>query len=197
MPWNDYITLLLINMAAGMFVLGGWLICAAGAVEGRHWAPAFGAVGAVAGVTGAAMVLTWPVRGAMEAGGTSMNLAFANVAFGEPTVLLGVAFLAAAVAIGKGWPVWPVAIYGAVAGLAGIVIGMRILHAGLTQAPIVSAVGFIATGVTALLTLPALACASTALRRLTGILAILTGLFWGFSAVMAYWIHVTAAAKLT
>jgi len=196
MPWNDYIPLLLMNMAAGLMILGGWLFSLPGRGDRRHWAPPFGAVGLVATVTGGCMTLTWPVRGLMEAGGTTMSMVFANIAFGEPTFLLGVAFLAAAVAIGKGWPVWPVAVYGAMAGLVGIVLGARIWQAGLTQAPIPSALGFLATGLTAVLTLPSLTFAWPILRRLTAGLAVLTGLYWTFLALMSYWMHVTAATKL-
>jgi len=190
MPWHDFLSLMLVNMSAALFVVAGWLICGVNNPNGRGWAPAFAAAGAIALVGGAVLTFTWPF--------TSKGIVFANFAFGEPSMLLGIALLAAAISIGKQWPVWPVAIYAFVAGLVGIVVGLRIINLGITASPMLSGVGMIGTGLVGLLSLPALACVAgcRVLRCITAVLAILMGVLWGFTGLMAYWMHVMLSAKL-
>lgn len=80
------------------------------------------------------MVLNWPVRGSF------------NIAYGETTVLFGILFVTTALARSFGWDLLTISIYGFFAGIAAIVIGVRILNLGLTRNSLLSGLGFILTG---------------------------------------------------
>ena len=87
----DYVSLLLLNMVAGLTVLGLFLWFGLGRENNRAWAPAFGIAGLVAIVGGFVMTFTWPVPAPY------------NEIYGEMSVLLGVLFLGAAWSLACGW----------------------------------------------------------------------------------------------
>ena len=87
----DYVSLLLINMVGGLFVLACFLGWGLKSSERKHWAPAFAISGLIATVAGLVMVLTSPIPKPF------------SMAFGEMSVLLGVLFLGAAWALANGW----------------------------------------------------------------------------------------------
>lgn len=180
----DYLTLMLLNMTAGLILLGiymGW-----GLLWSDHklWSPAFAAVGAVAIFSGAHMTLTWPLPGQF------------NTAFGEMSVLFGVAYLAAALAVGKGWSLVGVAIYGALGGLGAVVVGVRCLHLHLTALPALTAAGYILTGLSSFFVLAALAArAARGLRILAAAGLFLSAGIWGFTGYSAVWMHLESQAK--
>ena len=126
----------------------------------------------------------------------AMNAAFANVGFGEPSVLFGAILLAAALSVAQRWPMHGVALLGLVGGLVDIVIGARINSAGLTQAPAVTCAGFILTGLLGILALPTVANPTKVLRTFTAILTLLAALLWGGMGLAAYWAHVAGAAEI-
>jgi putative membrane protein len=141
----------------------------------------------VALLTGLHMTFTWPLPGPF------------NMAFGEMSVLFGAAYLAAAVAVGLGWSLVGVAVYGAIGGLGAVVVGIRILHLHLishihlTAMPALTAAGYILVGISALLVLGALASkAAKGLRILAAVLLFLSAGLWGFNAYGAYWMHFEA-----
>ena len=101
--FKDYIALMLANMTGGLAVLALYFIRGAGKEDRRAWCPAFAAPGLVALLTGLHLTLTWPLPKLEH-----MNLAWANGAYGDTSVLLGVLFLAGALALGKGWSLGPV-----------------------------------------------------------------------------------------
>ena len=117
MPFIDYITLMLINMVAGLVMLSSYMAVGWRSPQSRSWAAGLGAAGLVALATGLHMTLTWPI--------TPKAAHFANIAFGEMSVLFGAALLAAAVSVALRWSLVPAALYGALAGLASIVVGRR------------------------------------------------------------------------
>ena len=80
------------------------------------------------------MSFTWPVIGSF------------NIAFGETTVLFGILFIAAAIALAQGWDLFTIAIYGFFAGVVAIEVGIRIINLNLTKQPLLSGIGFILTG---------------------------------------------------
>lgn len=192
MPLNDYLTLLLVNMSTALFVAAGYFYWGLASDRPQRFAPAFALTGLVALAGGLHMVLTWPIRMTTPAG---IN-AFANVAFGEPTVLLGAILLAAALATGFRWPIHVVTAMGLIGGTVAIVIGARILDAHMTANPPVSAAGFILTGVVGVLAFPISFKPTPVLRLFLAILTLLASLLWGFTGAMAYWGHVQAAAQL-
>jgi putative membrane protein len=174
----DYVTLLLVNMVAGLVVLAFFLWWGLGHEYAKDWAPAFGIAGLVATVAGFAMTFTWPIPKPF------------SMAYGEMSVLLGVLLLGAAWALASGWSLLPLSIYAFFAGLAAIVIGVRFIHLSLTPMPFVPATGFILTGLAGV-------CAGVVLRnqesqilRFFGVVTLLAAAFiWAFTAYVAYWNH--------
>jgi len=187
----DYITLLLVNMTAGLVILAAFLLRGLGAATEKDWAPGLGIVGLVATLAGLHLALTWPIPQLPQ-----INLRFANAAFGETSVMLGVLFLGAALAVAKGWRLVPVGIYAAVAGAVAIVIGIRIAMLGLTAMPVPTGIGFILSGLAGILTL--LVFLRTGVRALklgAAACLIVAAAIWAFVAGAAYWSHLAAWSK--
>jgi len=186
MLFHDYITLLLANMTAGLWVLAAFLLFRGAGECRKAWAAALGMPGAVAFVVGLGMVFTWPIPRLEK-----MNLMWANCAYGEMSVLLGVLFLGAAWAVAKGWKLWPLGIYSAVAGAAAIVVGAAIWKLWLSAAPLLTAVGFFLSGASGVLIGPALTE-----RRwrwpfavVVALLLVAAGVIWAVTAGLGYWAH--------
>jgi len=187
----DFITLLLVNMAAGLLILTLFLLRGFGSPGEKAWAPALGMVGLVGSLAGGYMALTWPVRQMGE-----YNVTWANPAFGEMSVLLGVAFLGAAVAVAKEWTLMPVAIYGLVAGIVAMVLGVRIFGVGLSAKPLATAVGFLLTGLGGPLVLAVvLAPTKRFLRALASVCLIPAAGIWLLTAILGYWAHMEMFSK--
>lgn len=193
MHFHDYLTILLINMAAGMWVLAAFLLFRGEGENRKAWAPALAVPGIIALAMGLHMVYTWPIPKLEKA-----NLLWANIAFGEPTVLLGALFLAAAWAVAKGWKLWPIGIYSAVAGAIAIVMGAAFLQLNLTQQPAMTATGFILSGLAGLLAGPAISemRARKPFAYAAAALLFLAGALWAFTGAMAYWMHLVGYSKV-
>ncbi|MCJ7729521.1 MAG: DUF981 domain-containing protein, partial [Sedimentisphaerales bacterium] len=95
----DYVTIMLINMAAGLFLLGCFVWWDLDTQDKCSWAPAFGICGLVAAVCGFVMTFTWPLPKPY------------SMAYGEMSVLLGVLLLGTALATAKRWGLMPLAGY--------------------------------------------------------------------------------------
>jgi putative membrane protein len=184
MPFTDYVTLMLINMAGAYAIIGtfvGWGITSE---QKKHWASAFAVPGLVALVTGFMMTFTAPLPKPY------------NTPFGEMTVLLGVLMLGAALSLAAGWRLMPLTIYAFFAGLAAVIIGLRIINAGLTQNPTLSGVGFILSGLAGILSPVFLRMsASIAARFFAVVICYAVVAIWAFTGYMAYWIHLLPPAK--
>ena len=175
----NYITLMLVNLSAGMFLVA-WYLWRGLDGEGRDWVPGFAAVGFVLLITGMHMTLTWPVPGAY------------NIAFGEMAVLFAVLMLALAGAIAWGWGLVPIGVYAFLAGIAAVIVGVRIMHLGMTVQPIVGGLAFIFSGGIGVLALPLYLLRGLPwLRGLALALAVVAGIIWGLLAYLAYWSHLT------
>src|SRR3990167_8018473 len=94
----DYVPLMLINMSAGLFLLAYCLKIGSKPI-GKEWSAGFLMSGLVALICGFHMVFNWPLPGSY------------NVAFGELSVLLGILFAGAGIAIARGWDLSPVIMY--------------------------------------------------------------------------------------
>jgi putative membrane protein len=188
----DYITVMLINMVAGMVILAA--LFAVGLTrpsQAGAMVPGLLMAGAVAFLTGLHMSLTWPLP-KME----GANLSWANIAFGEMSVLFGVLLLGAAVALWRGWPLTYVAVYGLFAGAAAIVVGSAIGYLGLTKAPALSAAGFILAGAAGILSLPAVLWPAVAvLRWLDAAVWLVAAGIWALTGYMSYWMHIVNFSK--
>ena len=180
----DYLPLLLMNMAAGLFILACYVYKGMDGQDQRPWGPAFGMVGIIAVLNGLHMTWTWPLPGSY------------NVAFGEMSVLFGILFLAAAWALAKGWDLMPVAVYGFFAGSAAILIGIRIMSLGLTQAPRLTGIGFILSGMGGVFAVPILYLrAHRALRIMGAGVLIAAAIIWTSTGYMGYWMHLSGLSK--
>ena len=175
----DYITLMLINMVAGLFLLAYYVYAGLDDPYQNKWIPGFGVTGAIALTTGLHMTLTWPVRGSF------------NIAFGETSVLLGILFIGTSISLAKGWELITLAIYGFFAGLVAILVGVRLINLGLTQRPILSGIGFILTGLAGVCAAPTLwYFKSNRLWRIIGAVGLIAAaLIWALIGYMAYWSH--------
>ena len=173
----DYVALMLLNMTAGFVVLALFLLMG---LEGdrKRWVAPFAMVGLVAAVCGFEMCFTWPLMGAY------------NSAFGETSVLLGVIYLGIALSLAKEWNLAPIAIYGILAGLAAVVLGVRIMDLKMTMQPQLSGVGFMVSGVGGILAVLAFcAPAKKALRSTGAVVLLVAALIWAMTAFPAYWMH--------
>ncbi|MEC4814161.1 MAG: DUF981 domain-containing protein [Scytonema sp. PMC 1069.18] len=175
----NYITLMLINLVAGLFLLAGFVYYGLGRDNQKRWVPGFGITGAIALVTGLHMIFTWPVIGSY------------NIAYGETTVLFGILFIGTAIALAQGWDLLTLAIYGFFAGLVAIVIGVRIINLSLTRSPLLSGIGFILTGLGGVFAAPTLYLNTNRTLRLVGaIVLVAAALVFAFTGYLAYWGHI-------
>ncbi|MBU7581605.1 MAG: DUF981 domain-containing protein [Nostoc sp. TH1S01] len=180
----DYITLMLINMVAGLVLLADYVNRGLVSANQKQWIPGFGITGGIALTTGLHMTFTWPVRGSF------------NIAFGETTVLFGVLFIAAAIALAFDWDLWTVAIYAFFAGLVAVVVGIRIINLNLTRTPVLTGIGFILTGLGGICAAPALYWKANRTLRLTGVaVLIVAALIWAFIGYLAFWNHLESFQK--
>lgn len=175
----DYLTLLLVNMAAGFLLLGVYLYRGLDDPDQRRWAPAFIVIGLVAFLFGLHMTVTWPLVGSY------------NITFGETSVFFGALFLGAGLALALGWELRLVALYAMLPGVAAIFIGARVIDLSLTSNPMLSGLGFILSGIAGLFAFPALVLAQRfRLIRWLGIPVLAAaGLVWLFIGLGAYWTH--------
>jgi len=179
MVFIDYITLLLINMTAGFVLLSAFLVLGLNQPDKRSWAPAFLMVGLVAVLFGGHMTTSWPVIGPY------------NSAYGEMSVLFGVIFVGAAIAMALGWELTWVAVYALVAGSAAVLVGVRFATLGLTLTPMITAVGFILSGLGGVFAAPTLLWfgKSAPFRYLAALVLLAAAGIWGLTAALGYWDH--------
>jgi putative membrane protein len=173
----DYVTLMLINMAAGLATLAVFLWKYPD--EGKEiWALAFGISGLVAAVCGFAMVFTWPLPKPY------------NMPYGEMSVFLGMLFLAASWSLAKGWRLQALDVYAFFAGGAAVLLGIRIIDLSLTQSPVLSGTGFILTGLGGVFAGLVLRMHKIKWLRIIGSIVLLAAAaIWALTGYMAYWIH--------
>jgi putative membrane protein len=175
----DYVTLLLINMSAGLFLLGCFVWRDLDTPEDVGlWVPAFAICGLVAAIGGFAITFTWPLPKPY------------NSAFGEMSVLFGVLFLGLALALSRRWGLLPLAIYAVFAGAAAALLGVRIIHLGLTAQPALSGIGFILSGACGIFSpLVVWLRGKKELRILGALVLFAASAIWALTGYLAYWLH--------
>jgi putative membrane protein len=179
----DFLTLMLLNMSVALFLYALYMAFFF-EKNAKKIMPGFLLVGAVALITGFRMVFTWPLPGSF------------NIAYGEPTIVLGALFFMAGLAINFGWDLIAVGIYSAFAGAAVILLGLRIFVLNMGSSPLEAALGFIGTGAAAILALPAIALPKMKwIRWLAALAAVVTAAAWVYVAGSAYWSHLDAFSK--
>jgi putative membrane protein len=183
----DYITLLLINMVAGYFLLSAYVAMGLDDPLDRRWVPGFAMVGFVAFAFGLHMTLTWPVPGPYSS------------AYGEMSVLFGLVFLGAAAAIARGWSLASVTVFAFFAGVAAVVLGFRIIDLELTQTPVLAGVGFILSGAAGVFATPTLLYLreNRPYRAIAALVVLVPAAIWAFIGYHAYWGHMESFAQWT
>lgn len=190
----DYVTLMLINMVAGLFLLGAFVLKGIDSEGRADWAPGFGAVGLVALLFGLHMSWTWPLPGSY------------NIAFGELSVLFGAVHLGIALGLARDWRLHGIGVYAAFGGFTSLIVGTRILQLWLTApkedwltaSPALAGIAFVLSGLAGVLFFPVTIWSRKPnLCRAAAIVLFLAGLLWGMTATFAYWGHLTGFAKYT
>ncbi len=138
-----YLTLMNANIAVALFLLAVFIYRGIYATNNKYFIPAFTITGFVSLVTGLHMTFTWPMPGAW------------NIAFGEPSIMIGALLLGAAWSIHKSWSFTPLGVYGAMAGLVVLVIAYRIIDLGLGENPVPTGLALIFAGLPGIFALPA------------------------------------------
>lgn len=181
----DYLSLVMINMVAGTVLLAYYLWRGIDETDQRSYAAGFGGVGLVALITGLMISFTWPLPGSY------------NVGFGEATTLFGVVFLGTALALSQGWSLIPIAIYAFFAGVDAVIVGIRILSLGLTQEPLLSAVGFVLAGLGGIFAAPFFMFFrnNRAFRMLAVLVLLATAAIWAVTFYGALWGHLASFSK--
>ena len=181
----DYLTLMLTNLVVALILFAlfmGRLIDK----DAKKVVPGFLLTGFIALMTGFRMIFTWPLPGPY------------NFPYGEMTVFYGGFFFMAGLAIVFSWDLITIGIYAFFAGIAAVVIGVRILDLKLTNEPLLAAGGFVLTGLTSILTLPALFFKKARLQRIIlAVLLLVCAVIWAFTGYSAYWQHFDTFAKWT
>ena len=174
----DYVSLMLINLAAGLALLAAYVYFGLGSSNQKRWIPGFGVVGAIALVTGLHMTLTWPIPGSF------------NIAFGETTALFGILFVGTSLTLAMGWELLSLGIYGFFAGLVSLVIGLRFINLGLTPIAVPAGIGFILVGLGGIFSALTLSPKAPRFLRVIGsIVLIVAALIFAFIGLSAYWAH--------
>jgi putative membrane protein len=174
----DYVPLMLINMAVGLILLAMFVYSGMDETVQHRWIPGFAMVGFVALATGLHMIFTWPLPQVY------------NITHGELSVFYGIIFLGAALALMMRWSLFTVAIYAFLAGLSAVVVGVRVIHLGLTLTPWLSGIGYILTGLAGVFSGPVLFFrVRRNVRGIAVIVLLITAAIWAFIGYGAYWDH--------
>jgi putative membrane protein len=175
----------MINLVAGTVLLAYYLWRGIDEKDQRPYAAAFFGVGLLSLVTGLQLSFTWPLPGSY------------NVGYGDTTTLFGVVFLATSLALWQGWNLLPVSIYAFFAAIDALIVGVRIWSLQLTQEPLISAVGFVLSGLAGLGVFPFFMWfRKNKTVRWIGILLLLgTAVLWGITFYGSLWGHMASFSK--
>jgi putative membrane protein len=179
----DYLTLMLINLAAGLFIMAVFVVWFLNG-DRKKVVPGLLVTGFVSFVTGLHETLTWPIIGSY------------NIPFGEMSVFFGVLFFAVGIAILKDWDFLSLGIYAVFAGAASIVLGIRIFALKMTTEPLLSMAGFVLTGLLGVLALPAYVLRKSVVVRILAALGLVgASAIWAILGYLAYWAHLANFSK--
>ena len=174
----DYVSLMLINLAAGLTLLAAYVYFGLDADNQKRWIPGFGVSGAIALVTGLHMTFTWPIIGSF------------NIAYGETSALFGILLVGTSLSLAMNWELLTLGMYGFFAGLTSLLIGIRIINLGLTPIPLPVGIAFILVGLGGIFAAPTLYLKSPRLlRTIGGIVLLVAALIFTFIGLSTYWVH--------
>ncbi len=179
MEYNNYVTLIILNVAAGHLLLSNLIWQKDYDGDSRHWAAPFFVVGFLSFITGLHMIWTWPLPGSF------------NIAFGEPALVFGAIMIGIAWTLYKNLSLEPLAIYALLAGIAAFVIGAQIINLGLTWSPQPLSIGFFFSGFTGVLAWPVIRYKDNNVWRISyTLVSFLAALMWSIGIVSMYWTNI-------
>jgi len=175
----DYLTVLMINLAAGTALLAYFVLKGINSEDKKGFAAGFGVVGLVALIGGMQMTFNWPLPGSY------------NIAYGESTLLFGAVFLGAALALAQGWDLLPISIFAFFAGVNALVVGVRIIDLPLSKHPVLTGIGFILAGLGGIAAAPTLHLLkkNQNFRYLAAAVLLITSVFWAYTFYNSVWAH--------
>jgi putative membrane protein len=180
----DYLAIMLINLVAALSLGAIYLVFGIDQSDQRRWAPGFGMTGLLFLITGFHLLMTWPLPGSY------------NIAFGAGAVLFGIVLFGAAVAQALCWDLVTMAIYASFAGLAAVVLGVRIINLKMSQQPLLAGIGYILAGASGLLALPVWYLRRHLwLRVLLAVVLTAAAVIWAITGYGAFWEHLETFAK--
>jgi putative membrane protein len=181
----DYLTLIMINVVAGLFILAWFLWKGMDAEDKKPWAAAFFGIGLLSLVTGLQLSFTWPLPGPV------------NIAFGDTTTLFGITYLVASIALWQGWDLFPASLIGFFSGISSFIYGLRIINLGITQSPLLSGLGFLFAGLAGVLSAPFLLWfkQNRFIRALGILIIVLAAVLWFVTFVGGAWGHMALFAN--
>jgi putative membrane protein len=181
----DFLTMIIINIVAGLFILACYLFKGMDQEDQKPWSAAFLGVGALSFITGLYISFIWPLPGAY------------NIAFGDANTLYGLAFLVAAIGLWKGWDLFPASLIGLFAGIDAFIFGLRIFSLQVTQSPLLSGLGFMFAGLAGILSVPFMLWfkKNKVVRYVAVVILLIASAIWFVTFVGAAWSHMAAFAK--
>lgn len=180
----DFLTVMLINMVAGLVLMAAWVFLDEGTPAERRWVPGLAMSALVALITGFYMIFTWPLPGPY------------NIIYGEMSVFFGILLLGLTVVLATGLDLLPVTIYAEFVGLGAVMVGIQVLKLSLTRTPVLSGVGFIWLGALGLGAVPILRMRGVPAFRVFGAVGLLiAAVIWAVIGYTAYWGHVAPFAQ--
>jgi putative membrane protein len=180
----NYVALMLVNLVAALALVAYYVYAGLDDKDQKRWAPGFAMSGLVMLVTGLHMIWNWPLPGSY------------NIAYGEMSVLFGTVLLGTALSLAMSWHLLTVTVYGFFAGLAAIVVGLRIINLSMSKQPLVAGIGFILAGVGGVLAAPTLSLrGNRQLRTIAALILVVAAGIWAVTGYEAYWGHLSDFAK--
>ncbi|MCW1294068.1 MAG: DUF981 domain-containing protein [Candidatus Parvarchaeota archaeon] len=177
----DYLTIMLIDLAAGLFILTLFLWKLSKPKEYSRYTIGFLMTGFLGLITALPMVLSWPLPGSY------------NIAFGEPMLFFSIILLSIGFAIEKHWAFDGIVIFGVLGAIMAIVIGAQIYSLGMTSSPFVAMAGYVLTGLGGLIAAPLLYYPKNkGLLVIATILFVLAALLWLYIGYSAYLAHLAS-----
>lgn len=177
----DYLTIMLVDLAAGLFILTLFLWKLNKPKEYSKYTVGFLMTGFLGLITALPMVLMWPLPGSY------------NIAFGEPMLFFSIILLAIGFAIEKHWALDSIVIFGVLGSIMAIVVGAQIYNLGMTSSPFFAMGGYVLTGLGGLFAAPLLYYPKSrgykGLLILVTIIFVLAAILWLYIGYSAYIAH--------
>lgn len=180
----DYVSLMLLNMGAGLFILALYVLRGLDSKDQKAWVPGFAISGFIALINGFHMIWTWPLPGCY------------NMAYGEMSVLLGFLFLGTAFSLAREWGLIILGVYAFFSGIAAVLIGIQIKNLGLTLDPKLTYTGFVLSGLCGIFSsLVIYLRRNLIIRSIGALILVITAIIWLYTGYMAYWAHMASLSK--